>query len=58
VGAPITISLKNQNSTITSLNDDKTKKRIKNCPVKNFNVRTRQGFLPGQKKTNQDSYII
>ena len=31
---------------------------VNKSPVIAFAVKTRQGFIPGQKKTNQDSYII
>lgn len=29
-----------------------------NSPILTYAVKTRQGFIPGQQKTNQDSFII
>ena len=39
-------------------NQNKPRKNKNMGPVQVYSVKTRQGFIPGQKKTNQDSFVV
>lgn len=60
---PINTGAKNMNSPHMGQHQSKIKvAKLNNTnvkgPVLTYAVKTRQGFIPGQKKTNQDSFVI